>query len=161
MLSCTDFEEEEMMLQMMGCQMAVEIDRTPKCHCEIAGEGIEYSWACSKNHFRKILLEKKRGKENFTNCVRECVSRNLLTTERIQKFSKRARCYMQGYHILNQMQQGLLSSSDADELMVSETKLTIIPTKLEQMVKKFKTHRCAMDFDYSFCKTIYKEDSPG
>jgi hypothetical protein len=25
-----------------------------------------------------------------------------------------------------------------------------IPMKLEQMVKKFKTHRCALDFDYKF-----------
>jgi hypothetical protein len=89
------------------------------------------------------------------------VSRNLLTTERIRRFLKRARCYMQGYHVLNQMQQGLLASIDADELMSSETNLAIVPTKLEQMVKMFKTHRCAMDFDYSFCKTIYKEDSPG
>ncbi len=141
--------------------MAVEIDRTLKCHCEIAGEGIEYSWACSKNHFCKILLEKKRGKENFTNCVRECMSRNLLTTDRIRKFSKRARRYMQGHHVLNQMQQGLLASIDADELMSSKTNLAIVLTKLEKMVKKFKTHWCAMDFDYSFCKTIYKEDSPG
>ena len=68
---------------------------------------------------------------------------------------------MQGYHVLNQMQQGLLASSNAEELMSGETNLAIILTKLKQMVKKFKTHRCAMDFDYSFCKTIYKEDSPG
>jgi hypothetical protein len=72
----------------MGCSMGVEVDRTPKCHCEIAGEGIEYTWAHSKNYIRNILLDKKRGKENFKACVRHCLSRELLTTRVIQKFSK-------------------------------------------------------------------------
>ena len=64
MSTCTDFEEEETMLQSMGTLMGVAIDQSPKCHCEIAGEGIEYTWACAKNHYQGILLDKKRGKEN-------------------------------------------------------------------------------------------------
>jgi hypothetical protein len=24
--------------------------------------------------------------------------------------------------------------------------------------QKFKTHRCAMDFDHGFCKTIFKQE---
>ena len=40
--SCKDFEEEESLLQSMGRKMGVLVDRTPKCHCELAGEGIEY-----------------------------------------------------------------------------------------------------------------------
>jgi hypothetical protein len=71
--SCTDFEEELMMLQTMGQSMGVMIDRTPNCHCEITGEGIEYSWALAKNHFRQILLEEKRGKEKFLAIVIESV----------------------------------------------------------------------------------------
>jgi len=74
MASCTDFEEEETMLQAMASKMGVFVDRSPKCHCEIAGEGIEYSWALSKNHYRSILLDRKRGKENFVNSVRDCLS---------------------------------------------------------------------------------------
>jgi hypothetical protein len=38
---------EEILLQSMG----VLVDRTPKCHCELAGEGIEYSWSCAKKIF--------------------------------------------------------------------------------------------------------------
>jgi hypothetical protein len=59
MASCTDFEEEETLLQVMASKMGVLVDRSPKCHCEIAGEGIEYSWACTKNHYRQILQDKK------------------------------------------------------------------------------------------------------
>ena len=49
--NCLDFEEEETLLQSMGKEMGVLVDRTPKCHCELAGEGIEYSWSCAKKIF--------------------------------------------------------------------------------------------------------------
>jgi hypothetical protein len=48
-----------------------------------------------------------------------------------------------------------------DNDLSRENMLAVVPSKLEQMVKEFKTHRCAMDFDHSFVKAIYKEDSPG
>jgi hypothetical protein len=45
-----DFQEEETMLMVYGKQMGVTADRTPKCHPEMTGEGIEYAWAGSKQH---------------------------------------------------------------------------------------------------------------
>lgn len=69
---------------------------------------------------------------------------------------------MQGYHVLNQMKQGLIENGDRELQTSQQNDLSIVPMKLEQMIKKFKTHRCAMDFEYAFCKTVYKErDSPG
>jgi hypothetical protein len=47
--NCEDFINKESMLQYYGRMMGVIIDCTPKCHCKLAGEGIEYSWAASKN----------------------------------------------------------------------------------------------------------------
>jgi hypothetical protein len=41
--NCTDFKNEETLLQTKGWEMGVLVNRTPKCHCEPAGEGIEYS----------------------------------------------------------------------------------------------------------------------
>ncbi len=81
MSTCTDFEEEETMLQSMGTLMGVSIDRSPKCHCEISGKGIKYTWAFAKNHYQGILLDKKRGKENVVKSVRECLLKNVLTRE--------------------------------------------------------------------------------
>jgi hypothetical protein len=49
--SCRDFEEEESLLQARGTSLGVMVDRTPKCHCELLGEGIEYSWGCAKNYY--------------------------------------------------------------------------------------------------------------
>ena len=48
----SDFVNEPTMLQFMGEKMGVIIDRTPKCTPELAGEGIEYSWACAKGWYR-------------------------------------------------------------------------------------------------------------
>ncbi len=58
-----DFEEEESLLQSIGQLMGVTIDCTPKCHCEFAGEGIEYSWGCSKNEYRgkPINVKQRHG----------------------------------------------------------------------------------------------------
>jgi len=132
--------------------LGVRVDRTPKCHCEIAGEGIEYAWACAKNKYQTILLENKKGKENFIRSVRLCTSTDVLMRERVQKFARRARQYIMGYHVLHlSSQQGNTSTNTDHE------NSAIIPVKLEQMVKKFKTHRCALDFDYSFCKEVFND----
>ena len=33
---------------MIGRRLGVKVERTPKFHCEMAGEGIEYDWALCK-----------------------------------------------------------------------------------------------------------------
>ena len=43
MSNLKDFEVQEMMLQIKAAEMGILLDRTPKCHCELAGEGIEYA----------------------------------------------------------------------------------------------------------------------
>ena len=53
----------------MEKKLVVIIDRTPKCHLEMASEGIEYFWAMSKLHCRTLPMELKRGNENFRNSV--------------------------------------------------------------------------------------------
>lgn len=113
MANCIDFEEEESLLQHYGRELGVTVDRTPKCHCELAGEGIEYAWGFSKNYYRTLSLSDKKGKQNFLNAVNKCIS------------------------------------------IVDET---TTPIQIERIIKLFKTHRCAMDFDSSFCKASFKGD---
>ena len=56
-----DFVEEETLLQYHARLLGVIVDRTPKCHPEIAGEGVEYSWGCAKGTYRRLpFAEKKR-----------------------------------------------------------------------------------------------------
>jgi len=84
--NCTDFEEEESMLQSIGSTLGVSIDRTPKCHCKLAGKGIEYSWGCAKNAYRLMPLSIKRKKETFWETVKKCLRHDVLTTEWVRQF---------------------------------------------------------------------------
>ena len=38
---------------------------------------------------------------------------------------------------------------------VNESALMTDSAKMEKMIKHFKTHRCALDFDHSFCKATF------
>jgi hypothetical protein len=141
--SCVDFDEEETMLQSMGRKMGALIDRTPKCHPELAGEGIEYSWGCAKNYYQRLPLEENRKKEKFLGSVRKSMSKEVLSQERRVKFSKRAREYIMSYHMIRQ-QQNLQQQPSQDYAVV------ITPMKIEKLVKEFKTHQCALDFEHKY-----------
>jgi hypothetical protein len=52
MWNCQDFKEEETTLQHFGRQLGVMVRLTPKLHAELAGEGVEYSWAHAKAFYR-------------------------------------------------------------------------------------------------------------
>jgi hypothetical protein len=43
--------------------------RTPKCHPEIAGEGIEYNWGCGKAFYRHLPLSAKKTKKLLRESV--------------------------------------------------------------------------------------------
>jgi hypothetical protein len=63
------------MLQSMGQSLGVLINRTPKCHPELTGEGIEYAWGCAKNYYQRLPLDEKRRKEKFMGSVRRSTER--------------------------------------------------------------------------------------
>jgi hypothetical protein len=58
---------------------------------------------------------------------------------------------MQAYQYLREEEQKGLVLSLADV----DVKSTFCPVKVDKILKKFKTHRCAMDFDKAFCKKIF------
>jgi len=112
----------------------VEALITTKYHAEYAGEGIEYSWGASKAVYRRYPLASKKGKENFDKLVSKCISRELLTNDRIRKFSRRARSYMLTYKSLDYIHE------DGGE----ESKMTS------------NTITAALDFDRAFVVTSIK-----
>jgi hypothetical protein len=58
--SLPDFVEENTLLQHMAAAIGkkldlnITLDRSPKGHPEVAGEGIEYAWANSKIYLRQV-----------------------------------------------------------------------------------------------------------
>jgi hypothetical protein len=95
-------------------EMGILVNRTPKCHCELAGKGIEYSWGCTKNLYRKQPLKMKRGKESFRSTVRRCFLREINKVERVWLFSQRAWAYMLAYQMLQEQKEQGLSSAEVD-----------------------------------------------
>lgn len=102
MMNCLDFEEEKTLLQKMVENMCDRpgqffLDRTPKCHCEMAGEGIEHAWGCAKN------------------------------TDRCRKFSRRARRYMGAYLAIKDDVKAVADSgmSDAEAVAIDPTLIKV------------------------------------
>ena len=72
-----DFTNELTLLQFHGRNIGTIVDRSPKCHPEIAGEGIEYAWALSKIFYIRSPISEKRTKSKFLKLV--AASTNYLT----------------------------------------------------------------------------------
>ena len=138
---CTDFLNEEGMLQHVAKGLGVKILLTPKCHAELAGEGVEYVWACAKGAYRNLSLQQKRGKDNFKASVRRCLSEEVITTVRIRRFARRARQYMMAYYAIDTQQVDEQTQHDC---------AIFGPVALTKLIGDFKTHRCVFDFDYRF-----------
>ena len=65
------FQDEETLLQYHGRLLGVVVDRTPKCHPEITGMGIEYDWGASKLYYCCLRISDKRTKEKFRKSVKK------------------------------------------------------------------------------------------
>jgi len=137
-----DFANERTSLQALGETLGATVDRTPKCHPEMAGEGIEYSWGCGKNRYRHLPINQRKTKEDFFNSVRSCMNSAAITRDMIRRFSRRARRYMVCYY---KLAKGLVEGGEYDTL-----KQDGLILQVEKLLKECKTHRCAMDFDTKF-----------
>ena len=155
---CTDFREEETALQYLGRQLGVAVQLTPKFHAELAGEGVEYSWAHAKAYYRRVPVSRKRGRENFKLLVKECTCpETVLTKDRIEKFASRARAYICTYHHLQQQSASTPCSTNTDEPVPIVAKQELLYNEIERLMKAFKGHRCALDFDRGFVNSELKK----
>ncbi len=69
--NCTDFAGEEMPLQSKGSALGVLVDHTLKCHCELAGEGIEYSFGMCQEFLPPATINRQM-KKSFRNTIKKC-----------------------------------------------------------------------------------------
>jgi len=147
---CADFLNEEGMLQYIATKIGVTVLLTPKCHAELAGEGIEYMWACSKGVYRNLSLKEKKRKQNFNASVRHCLSEQIVTVRRIRKFARRAHQYLMVYH------DAIVSVQVDQQTQQGYSKYG--PVALTRLINEFKRHRCAFDFDYKFVQSVKNDD---
>ena len=154
--SMPDFENEETRLQYVGRKLGIVVDRSPKYHPEVAGEGIEYSWGCAKGRYRYLPLQSKKGKAAFIAQVRTCLDpSDNLNLERIRKFARRQREYICAYHMLHVQEQERQQREMEGDGEGGDTPVT--PKIIERYVKLFKSHRCIFDSEKGFLNAVVKE----
>ena len=136
-----DFQDQETLLMFYGRQLGVTVDRTPKCHPELAGEGIEYAWGAAKLYYRKQPLKDKRNKLVYEELVKRSLSDQILSLQFMRQCSRRARRYILAYRSLS-MRRADTTSTNVDMKLI------------ENLVKKHKSHRSAVDFDSSFINNL-------
>ncbi|KAI2490938.1 hypothetical protein MHU86_23626 [Fragilaria crotonensis] len=152
--NCYDFKTEETALQFLGSQLGLRVMLTPKFHCEFAGEGIEYTWAQAKALMRRTPMREKKGRANFINLVTRCLCpTTVLTKER----AARARAYICTYYYLERETNNIDEIAENVPGIAAAAKQQLLYKKIEQLMKRFKTHRCALDFDIRFVLATLKE----
>ena len=132
------------MQHVMEDMLKVALSMTPKCHPDIAGQGIEYAWGYAKLHFWQNYNNMTAA--NLENNVRATLSTEVLTKEKINKFVRKARDYKLTYLFLLE-QTNTIVDNDGKNKVSRHTH-----ERIEQIIKSFKQHRSALDADYAFIK---------
>ena len=142
-----DFLEQETLLQYYAKELGVESDRSPVCHPEIGGEGIEFDWGCAKVHYRSQPIKKKRSKDNFKALVKESLGGTVLTIKQCRSNARRAWMYMLAYKALEDS-YNIDDKSTEKKQITADTKHynhTLIK-KCVDLFRRRRTHRNVMDF---------------
>jgi hypothetical protein len=103
-----------------------------------------------KGKYRCLPLSEKRRKENFRNSVWQSLDRGeVLTFERQRMFSKPACQYMLAYHSIE------LSKAKGESEVAGESKMSAY--LVEKIIKTYKSHRGATDFDSAYIDAIVND----
>ena len=127
--------------------MGVIVQLTPKFNAELAGEGVEYSWAHAKAFYSRVSVSKKKGRENFKQLVKEftCLV-TVLTKDRIEKFASRARAYICTSHCLEQCAAAVSECNSSVAAAGATIKQELLYSEIKWLMKASKGHRCVLDF---------------
>ena len=125
---CEDFANETTALQEQFRIRGHILKMCVKCHPEIAGVGVEYTWGKSKLQYRRY--NDCVAKHMYATIIKSLSTANIpLST--IRKFARRTRAHMRAH----------LHTQACDSFK-----------NVEHLLKQFKAHRCAMEFDLKFIK---------
>ena len=154
---CEDFINEKNDLEHLASELTIgratnqiSILFTPKFHCELAGEGVEYSWGASKRIYRKIPLSKKRSYFKFERQVKKSLAQ--ININMCRKFSGKARGYMLGYFHQKVMIDEA-SDQEKEEVVSAMSSFGFN----ENIQKIYRSHRDAGTFDAGFIDRIIRE----
>ena len=149
--NCVDFKEEKSDQEHICTEISsnhthISVTFTPKFHCELAVEGIEYSWDVTKTLYHGIPYHQKCSFKKFAGCVHQFLSKVSISIA--HQFFQKSRSYMLGYH-----HQSVVNESD-DSVLVKEESTFEYNEKIRKL---HKSHQDASTTDFSFISTIIKE----
>jgi hypothetical protein len=121
--ACYDFATERTAFQLMLIDRGHIPEMSPKCHPEIAGVGIEYSWGKQKMHFRRHTDHV--GAHLHKNIIESMEQCGLV---RVRKYARKSREYRRAYKGNGEMDHAVI----------------------EKFVKTRKSHRGADAQDWAF-----------
>jgi hypothetical protein len=144
---CKDFREEKTDLEYMVEELGLELNTdcmfrilfTPKYHCEMAGEGIEFSWGAGKRCYRKLPVQERKSFAGFQQSVKRSLA--YVNINMCRKFSRRARRYMLTYHHYTLEGDGHAMGFQ----------------NIEKLCKAYKSHRDANIFDGKYILQTLRE----
>jgi hypothetical protein len=121
--SCIDFIDEKTLLEQLLEDLGHILEKSPKCHPELAGVGIEYCWGKSKYNYRRI----NRGTQvemcrEQRKRVLASMSPDVLPKRRLRKFDRKCYEYKKAY--------AEIATDGAKSF-----------AHVEEIKKKYKTHR--------------------
>ena len=141
-----DYENEESHVEWLVKEKGGIVLKSPKCHPEIAGQGIEYSNGKAKFYFRK---NNTGAASSYEELVHQSVSQDVLTLPMIRRFARKVREYKLAYwKIMQEKNTGTghaAQQSDGD----GAASLALI----EKYRRQFKSHRSALDTDKKFIES--------
>ncbi|CAM9599800.1 unnamed protein product, partial [Pylaiella littoralis] len=94
-----DFKNEKTALKHIVESRGHVLLMSPKCHPEVAGVGIEYSWGFSKQKFRRKHND-ENPKNLHANIEKSMCTEEYLTIGRVRRFARRTRDYCRAYRDL-------------------------------------------------------------
>ena len=154
----SDFKDEITLLQFHANLLGVTLDRTPKCHCEIAGEGIEYNWGFSKLAYRRAPIRLKRNKASFYKLVQTCLdNKGVLNIIRVRQCSKKARQYMLLYKAVKNIKLDEVDGIKTKEVLNKHSVLEESMKVYRKLKQKKTRHRSVREYDIHSLENEYKE----
>jgi hypothetical protein len=156
-----DFSTKLTLLQFCRGEMGVLVNQTPKCHPEIAGEGIEYLWVLAKLYYRNRPLSRKWSKKKFRALVDECLLVENLTLTWIWMSSRQAQEYMIAYKVFDAVYRDTSLGQSTPvgwELNSKWSDVSLNHDLIEKSMKMYKMHQNICDIDAMFIKKLNLEE---
>lgn len=92
--ACPDFQNELNLLEQLVADRKHILLSSPKCHPELAGDGVEYGWGQSKRYYRrKNTGSEKEMAQNQQKLVFESIAPGNIPRIRLMRYSRVAREY--------------------------------------------------------------------